>query len=62
MGEVRGSWCESFQQWGADVSVLVETKHDGQIDNVIQSIWHSRWMGKIQKEARGTVGESYSLG
>lgn len=36
--------------------MLVETKLGGQIDNVIQRIWHNRWMGKIQKEAQGSSG------
>ncbi|KAG5606723.1 hypothetical protein H5410_028215 [Solanum commersonii] len=45
-----------LKQWGADIIVLVETKLNGHIDNILQSIWNNRWAEVLMKEAQGSSG------
>ncbi|KAG5617979.1 hypothetical protein H5410_017803 [Solanum commersonii] len=52
MGIVR----KLLKQWEADVLVLVETKLEGSVDNILQSIWSNRWMRVLMKEAQGSSG------
>ncbi|KAG5630157.1 hypothetical protein H5410_001874 [Solanum commersonii] len=43
-------------QWGANIYVLIETKLEGDVKNLLKELWVNRWVGEEHLEARGSSG------